>query len=86
MPTRQEDVNQEVFNMETENLSFSEAIDQLDKGNCKIVEFAEDGGVDSRFEVVDDNGVDCVKTGFLFPIAWLGEKRWRILGVKDIKK
>ena len=72
--------------METENLTFGEAMDQLDKGNCTIVEFAEDDGVDSRFEAVKEGGVDCVKTGFLFPISWLGEKRWKILGVKDVNK
>lgn len=68
--------------METENLSFVEAIDHLDKGDCKAIEFADDDGVDSRFEIVNEDGVDCVKTGFLFPVKWLGEKRWRILDVK----
>ena len=69
--------------MGTDNLSFVEAIEHLEKGECKAFEFADDEGVDSRFELVKEDGVDCVKTGFLFPVEWLGERRWRILGVKE---
>ena len=72
--------------MEIENLTLAEALNHLDKGTCTIVEFADDDGVDSLFEAVKEGGVDCVKTGFLCPISWLGEKRWKILGVKDINK